>query len=268
MLLEHPDVAECGRDRPARSEMGRGAGRLCRAARRLRACDAEALEGACADAARPLQGAARISCSSTTCRATRWARCSISCCDELRRASFTRRLHFEDRGARRRQRLLRGRGRFRACRAMTSGCGGATQRPWWRSIAPAGSRIIVKDLRGRHEAQLALVTTDIAAAVRRRRADPVPCPGLRAARYRPRCSRRIWPTARSCSCRPATFGSMIFAKATHDAGNRARRRFRRDRHAALADPQARPVRGRHHHPRQAAADRRVSARDCRLMRST
>jgi len=28
VLLEHPDVSECARDRPPRSEMGRGAGRL------------------------------------------------------------------------------------------------------------------------------------------------------------------------------------------------------------------------------------------------
>ena len=30
VLLEHPDVVRMRRDRPARSAMGRGAGRLCR----------------------------------------------------------------------------------------------------------------------------------------------------------------------------------------------------------------------------------------------
>ena len=34
VLLEHPDVAEGARDRPRRSEMAGGAGRLCGAARR------------------------------------------------------------------------------------------------------------------------------------------------------------------------------------------------------------------------------------------
>ena len=59
----------------------------------------------------------------------------------------------------------------------------------------AGSRILVKDANGRHDVQLALVTTDIAEAVRERRADPVPCPGLRAARYRAtdRAASGRWP---------------------------------------------------------------------------
>ena len=45
----------------------------------------------------------------------------------------------------------------------------------------AGSRIVLKDSNGRHDVQLALVTTDIAEAVRECRTDPVPCPGLRTA---------------------------------------------------------------------------------------
>ena len=48
---------------------------------------------------------------------------------------------------------------------MTCGCGGAT-RPQVAEHRAAGSRIIVKDSNGRHDVQLALVTTDIAEAVR------------------------------------------------------------------------------------------------------
>ncbi len=48
------------RDRPRRSEMAGGAGRLCGAARRMRRCDARALEAHLLVAARALQGAARI----------------------------------------------------------------------------------------------------------------------------------------------------------------------------------------------------------------
>ena len=45
----------------------------------------------------------------------------------------------------------------------------------------AGSRIVVKDSKGRHDAQLALVTTDIAEAVRDAELILCPAPGFRAA---------------------------------------------------------------------------------------
>ena len=58
VLLEHPDVAECGViGRPDR-QMGRSAGGLCDQARRMLGRGG-GFEGACADAAGPLQGAAR-----------------------------------------------------------------------------------------------------------------------------------------------------------------------------------------------------------------
>ena len=58
VLLEHPDVVRMRRDRPAGSAMGRGAGRLCDPAGRMFGRGGGSA-GACADAARPLQGAAR-----------------------------------------------------------------------------------------------------------------------------------------------------------------------------------------------------------------
>ena len=111
---------------------------------------------------------------------------------------------------------------------------------------------------GRHEAQLALVTTDIAEAVRDAELILCPAPRFRAARHRALLAPHL-RDGQVVFLPPATFGSMIFAKAAHDAGNHAEVELCRDRHAALADAQARAVRGRHHHPRQTAAGRRISA---------
>jgi opine dehydrogenase len=82
----------------------------------------------------------------------------------------------------------------------------------------AGSRILVKDADGRHEAALALVTSDMAAAARD--ADLILCPAPAfaqadiAARLAPHlCDGQV------VFLPPATFGSMIFARAARDAGN-------------------------------------------------
>jgi len=84
----------------------------------------------------------------------------------------------------------------------------------------AGSRIAVKDSKGRHEAQLALVTTDVAEAVCDAELILCPAPAFAqqdiAARLAPHLG-----DGQVVFLPPATFGSMIFAKATHDAGNRA-----------------------------------------------
>ena len=83
----------------------------------------------------------------------------------------------------------------------------------------AGSRILLKDSNGRHEVQLALVTTDIAEAVRD--AEMVLCPAPAFAQ--PDIARRLAPylsDGQVVFLPPATFGSMIIAKAAHDAGNR------------------------------------------------
>jgi opine dehydrogenase len=84
----------------------------------------------------------------------------------------------------------------------------------------AGSQITVKDSNGRHEAKLALVTSDIAEAIKG--AELILCPAPAFAQ--PDIAKLIAPHLRDGQVvflPPATFGSMIFAKAAHDAGNRA-----------------------------------------------
>jgi opine dehydrogenase len=83
-----------------------------------------------------------------------------------------------------------------------------------------GSRIVVKDSNGRHEVQLALVTTDIAEAVRDCELVLCPAPAFAQADI----AGLLAPHLRDGQVvflPPATFGTMIFAKAAHDAGNRA-----------------------------------------------
>ena len=97
----------------------------------------------------------------------------------------------------------------------------------WRRDAPAvaehraaGSRVILKDSNGRHKVKLALVTTDIADAVRG--AELILCPAPAFAQ--PDIARLLAPhlsDGQVVFLPPATFGSMIFAKVAHDAGNRA-----------------------------------------------
>jgi opine dehydrogenase len=97
----------------------------------------------------------------------------------------------------------------------------------WRRDAAAveahqasGSRIVVKDANGRHEVPLAQVTTDIAAAIRG--AELILCPTPAFAQHD--IAAALAPHLRDGQVvflPPATFGSMIFAKAAHGAGNRA-----------------------------------------------
>jgi opine dehydrogenase len=84
----------------------------------------------------------------------------------------------------------------------------------------AGSRIVLKDSNGRHDVRLALVTTDIAEAVRE--AELILCPAPAFAQ--PDIAGLLAPhlsDGQVVFLPPATFGSMIFAKAAYDAGNRA-----------------------------------------------
>ena len=88
----------------------------------------------------------------------------------------------------------------------------------------AGSRILVKDAHGRHDVQLALVTSDIAEAVRD--ADLILCPAPAFAQQD--IARALAPhlsDGQVVFLPPATFGSMLFAKAAHEAGNRAAASF-------------------------------------------
>jgi opine dehydrogenase len=88
----------------------------------------------------------------------------------------------------------------------------------------ADSRILVKDVNGRHEAQLALVTSDIAEAVGG--AELILCPAPAFAQVD--IARQLAPhltDGQVVFLPPATFGSMIFALAARDAGNHARLSF-------------------------------------------
>ena len=84
----------------------------------------------------------------------------------------------------------------------------------------AGSCITVKDVNGRHDVQLALVTADIGAAVAG--AELILCPAPAFAQND--IAKGLAPYLRDGQVvflPPATFGSMIFASAMRDAGNRA-----------------------------------------------
>jgi opine dehydrogenase len=83
-----------------------------------------------------------------------------------------------------------------------------------------GSTVVVKDANGRREAKLALVTTDIAEAVRDAALILCPAPAFAQADI----ARQLAPHLRDDQVvflPPATFGSMIFAIATRDTRNRA-----------------------------------------------
>jgi opine dehydrogenase len=82
----------------------------------------------------------------------------------------------------------------------------------------AGSRVILKDSNGRHDVQLALVTSDIAEAVSG--AELIVCPTPAFAQHD--IAGRLAPhltEEQVVFLPPATFGSMIFAAAARDAGN-------------------------------------------------
>src|SRR5262245_4356608 len=84
----------------------------------------------------------------------------------------------------------------------------------------AGSHVMVEDFRGRHVARPRLVTADIAEAVRG--AELIVCPTPATAHHD--IATRLAPhlaTGQVVFLPPGTFGSFLFAKAAHAAGNRA-----------------------------------------------
>lgn len=88
----------------------------------------------------------------------------------------------------------------------------------------AGSRILVKDHNGRHDVQLALVTTEIAEAVAGVELILCPAPAFAQADI----ARLLAPHLRDGQVvflPPATFGSMIFAQSARDVGNYAKASF-------------------------------------------
>ncbi len=107
---------------------------------------------------------------------------------------------------------------------------GHTVRLWRRDRAAvtahraAGSTVVVKDFQGRHVAKLAAVTSDIGAAVRG--ADLILCPVPATAQHD--IAGLLAPhlaDGQVVYLPPGTFGSVLFAKAAHDAGNRAAAAF-------------------------------------------
>jgi opine dehydrogenase len=88
----------------------------------------------------------------------------------------------------------------------------------------AGSTITVKDVNGCHDVTLDLVTTDIAQAVNGAELILCPAPAFAQADI----ARLLAPhlsDGQVVFLPPATFGTMIFAKAAHDAGNKAKLSF-------------------------------------------
>jgi opine dehydrogenase len=117
-----------------------------------------------------------------------------------------------------------GNGSFAAAGDFT--LAGHEVRLWRRDAAQvaahqaAGSRILIKDVNGRHDVKLAFVTTDIRKAVDG--VELILCPAPAFAQND--IAKRLAPHLRGGQVvflPPATFGSMIFAKAAHDAGNHA-----------------------------------------------
>jgi len=107
----------------------------------------------------------------------------------------------------------------------------------------AGGVIMVKDFAGRHEAKPALVTTDIAAAVRD--AELILCPVPATAQYE--IAKALAPhltDGQVVYLPPGTFGSVIFAKAAYEASNRAP--------AAFAETGTLPWLTRKHGPHEVA----------------
>jgi len=107
---------------------------------------------------------------------------------------------------------------------------GHTVRLWRRDQAAvaaqqaAGNTIVIKDFQGRRTAKLAAVTNDIGAAVRG--ADLILCPTPATAHHD--IAQLLAPhlaDGQVVYLPPGTFGSVLFAKAAHDAGNRAKFAF-------------------------------------------
>jgi opine dehydrogenase len=88
----------------------------------------------------------------------------------------------------------------------------------------AGGTITVKDYAGRHEAKPALITNDIGEAVRGAELIVSPTPATAQADIAKRLAPHL-ADGQVVFLPPGTFGSLLFAKAAHDAGNRARVAF-------------------------------------------
>ena len=159
-----------------------------------------------------------------------------------------------DCGPGRRERLIRRGRRFRARRPR--------RRLWRRDnrrsrrIAPPAARS-GQGFSGRREAKLALVTNDIGEAVRGAELILCPAPATAQADIAKR-ARATFADGQVVFLPPGTFGSMLFAKAAHDAGNRAEVAFAETGTLPWLTRKHGPFEAADHGARQAAADRRVS----------
>jgi opine dehydrogenase len=88
----------------------------------------------------------------------------------------------------------------------------------------AHSRIMVKDVNGRHETRLGLVTADIGAAVDGAELILCPAPAFAQADIAGQLAPHL-QDGQIVFLPPATFGSMVFAKAARDAGNGVKAAF-------------------------------------------
>ena len=107
----------------------------------------------------------------------------------------------------------------------------------------AGNKIVVKDFKGRHVVALALVTDDIAAAVRGTELILCPAPATAQSDIAKALSPHL-AGGQVVFLPPGTFGSVLFAKAAREAGNRA--------DAAFAETGTLPWLTRKHGPFEAA----------------
>jgi opine dehydrogenase len=83
-----------------------------------------------------------------------------------------------------------------------------------------GSRVLVEDVNGRHEVGLALVTAEITEAIRGAELILCPTPAFAQADIAKQAAPHL-RDGQVVFLPPATFGSIIFARAAYDAGNRA-----------------------------------------------
>ena len=88
----------------------------------------------------------------------------------------------------------------------------------------SGSRIVLKDAHGRHDVQLSLVTTDMSEAVRGAELILCPAPAFAQSEIADLLAPHL-EDRQVIFLPPATFGSMIFAKAAHRVGNGAKAVF-------------------------------------------
>src|SRR5262245_2191894 len=161
---------------------------------------------------------------STACRAMPWVRCSISASKMRPRPRRRQPLATRSRASMRIAVLGGGNGSFAAAGDLV--LAGHEVRLWRRddravvAHLAAGGHIIIEDFRGRHASRPALITTDIAQAVRGAELIVCPTPATTQSDIAARLAPHLG-AGQVVFLPPGTFGSVLFAKAAYAAGNRA-----------------------------------------------